>query len=53
MDRQNHAMLGAIIRGELDAVKELVAQGMPLNQPFYAGMMPLHYAVEGGKTAIA
>jgi cell wall assembly regulator SMI1/ankyrin repeat protein len=26
---------------------------MPLNQPFYAGMMPLHYAVEGGKTAIA
>ncbi len=52
MDRQNHEMLGAILRGELDAVKELVAQGMPLNQLFYAGMMPLHYAVKRGQMAI-
>jgi len=52
MDSQSQKMLGAIVRGKLDAVKELVAQGMPLNQPFYRGMMPLHYAVKEGKTAI-
>jgi|HubBroStandDraft_6_1064221.scaffolds.fasta_scaffold1015190_1 ankyrin repeat protein len=53
MDTQNQEMLSAMVRGKLDAVKELVAQGMPLNQPFYRGRMPLHYAVEEGRTAIA
>jgi cell wall assembly regulator SMI1/ankyrin repeat protein len=53
MEKQNQEMLSAMVRGKLDAVKELVAQGMPLNQPFYRGRMPLHYAVEEGRTAIA
>jgi cell wall assembly regulator SMI1/ankyrin repeat protein len=48
------SFFGPILRGELDVVRSMIAEGIPINDPKGAGhTLPLAYAIDRGQTEIA